>query len=919
MVPCSLLALLLLVAPTPAEDAAYDLRLAELELGGATLPAHGEALSWEVRPRIGPRWPYAAVDGGEAYVVHSAPAPGGAGLRLGDAHLVLRAPAGRDVHGTLFVPNADWSGMEPRPFTIPAARASAAAADELRRARAVHYASLASSSLPGAAWFRHRADETRAALPAGTSVPTHPWRAVSRETELEDTFALFSGGRAVSENLQLDRLLPAGAEDGESVALDEIEGIDVKEIDWAPLLGGTTTALDPLASLVPADQHALFFPSFGALVRLADEAAQAGAPALAVLSDSARDARTRERYERQLCLSLDAWARRLGELAVTSVAITGSDPYLRTGTDVAILFEARQPELLYAFVRARQDAARQAAPEAANIAGTVGAQAYEGVLSPSRRLSSFVAIVGGAVVVTNSEHQLARLAATASGAEPSLAARDEYRYFRTRYERDDPEETALLVLPDAAIRRWCGPRWRIATSRRTRAAAALAELQAAHVADLAAGIEARRSLETRPGFPVLGNLHLTPEGVLSEKYGTLDFQTPIAELELERASKAEADLYARWRDGYQRNWSNFFDPIAVRFTVADGEVGADLTVLPLILGTEYQDFVALGGDAALAPGSGDPHPEAVFHFALALDPDSEPVREAGSMLSVLEDFGAHPLAWMGGTLAVYFDRDPIWADLAASGNWEEVAENVQVDPNSLPVVLHVAVASPVKLAAFLTTLRTAIESTAPGLLAWDMLEHGTRKYVRITAKDVAEDMALYYATLPGALLVSLHEPTLQRAIDRLGGADEAARAAEGTEAAPLAAEPWLGKNVAVRIERDGLLLLQAVLDEEWSEEARLASWANLPILNEWKRLFPGRDPVAVHEELWGERLLCPAGGAYVWNETWHTMESTVCGHPGAPGSDVDLPAVLREVARLRGGLTFENGGLRAAARLHRNR
>ena len=36
------------------------------------------------------------------------------------------------------------------------------------------------------------------------------------------------------------------------------------------------------------------------------------------------------------------------------------------------------------------------------------------------------------------------------------------------------------MITDATIRRWCGPEWRIGASRRTRAAAAIAELQARH-------------------------------------------------------------------------------------------------------------------------------------------------------------------------------------------------------------------------------------------------------------------------------------------------------------------------------------------------------------------------------------------------------------------------------------------------------
>jgi Nif-specific regulatory protein len=57
----------------------------------------------------------------------------------------------------------------------------------------------------------------------------------------------------------------------------------------------------------------------------------------------------------------------------------------------------------------------------------------------------------------------------------------EYRFFRNQYRLGDPNETALAFLSDATIRRWCGPQWRIADSRRTRARAVLAELQASQL------------------------------------------------------------------------------------------------------------------------------------------------------------------------------------------------------------------------------------------------------------------------------------------------------------------------------------------------------------------------------------------------------------------------------------------------------
>ena len=65
-------------------------------------------------------------------------------------------------------------------------------------------------------------------------------------------------------------------------------------------------------------------------------------------------------------------------------------------------------------------------------------------------------------------YEIERLAAV----KESIASLDEYRFFRQRYKRGD--ETAFVIITDGAIRRWCGPKWRISMSRRLRAAAQLA-------------------------------------------------------------------------------------------------------------------------------------------------------------------------------------------------------------------------------------------------------------------------------------------------------------------------------------------------------------------------------------------------------------------------------------------------------------
>ena len=86
--------------------------------------------------------------------------------------------------------------------------------------------------------------------------------------------------------------------------------------------------LDPLARSLPADQHAVFFPSFSAAVTLADEMSRQATPFGRLILARSEDELVKDRYETQLCLPLSTVARVIGPKMVASIVLTGSDPSL---------------------------------------------------------------------------------------------------------------------------------------------------------------------------------------------------------------------------------------------------------------------------------------------------------------------------------------------------------------------------------------------------------------------------------------------------------------------------------------------------------------------------------------------------------------------------------------------------------------
>jgi hypothetical protein len=671
----------------------------------------------------------------------------------------------------------------------------------------------------------------------------------------------------------------------------------------------------------------LFFPSFQAMLGLMDEAKNKGIPVLRLLEPRSEDGRTQERYERQLCLSTDALSRLLGPALISGLAVTGSDPYLRTGSDVAVLFHAVDTAALQAAIGVRNAAATAANADVSAVSGTVLDVPYTGVVSPDRAICSYLAALGPVVVVTNSLGQLERLVRTAKGEIPAIGSLDEYTFFRDRYKLGEKDESALLIVTDATIRRWCGPRWRIADSRRSRVAAAMAELQAQQLDAFAAGQVTPGPVELKKPIPGVGDLRITPNGIASSVYGSLDFLTPIAEIPMEKVTPEEVAAYNWFRQGYQSNWSRYFDPIALRFAVRPDRIAVDVTVRPLILASQYQEFAQMTRGATLTADAGDPHEGTLFHCVASFDPNAETVRAHGNWaMQMTGTLSLNPLDAVGRWITVFVEDDPVWQELEEVVRTDEPGRGIESDfleknLQRLPVALEIPVADTLKITAVLAGLRAFIEQTAPGMLQWETVSYKEHSYVKISTTPTGSAMvggdpgvALYYIPTPQALVVSLNAPLLERAIDRIVARQKTA--ASGKEI-PATGKPWLGENVSVSAKKAALGIVQAHFHSDLDATLEWRAWGNIPILNEWRRRYSQTSPVDFHQRFWQTKLVCPGGGEYVWNEEFQTMESTVYGHPGKPRAGQRPVNLLSDVVRADLGLTFENDGVRAQAVLAR--
>ncbi|MBT3666157.1 MAG: hypothetical protein HN548_01660 [Opitutae bacterium] len=846
-----------------------------------------------------------------------------------DLVLCFRNPETK-IKGQLFL-HQKPDGWKPFPFTfekknfknlLPEQKSE----EEFLKYRTIRYKWLQELEVPGTAWYRHQAhkDSNRLAQirkEPKPNTPNHNNRAMirpTRNTGLENSMDLFSGGRAISENLQLNRELRLSTdEQNRTIPVSSVTGITIDEIPWKDWMKDEKPKLDSTASILPHDQHAIIFSSYSSMLKVMDEATLRGTPLLRLSEGRAESARSKEKYSQQLCLPVDELSRILGPKLISSVAITGSDPFLRTGTSLTLIFEAKQKEGLLAALAMRRMQAKEKFPHAKSVSGKITKSAnhkYEGIASPDRTIRSFVSSFNEFVVVTNSMEQLAHLARVFDQKNTSLASLEEYHFFRQRYPiTPDNKEDAFLMITDATIRRWCGPEWRIGASRRTRAAAVIAELQARH--------ESGSPLNAKE-FPELGKVSLNNGQVQSSKFGNLSFLKSVNELNIKKITPAEKKAYEFFRDRYQSHWSKYFDPISAQLSINDGKIEGDLSILPLIGGTDYRQMIQTVGDVKLKPESGDPHPETVVHWVSAIDMDSPRFKQASNFAAIMApSLGVGAFSWVGESFSLYLDKSPFFEGMQKAfrkNGMKGLEDFSEKNLGRIPLGMNVEVRNPFKLTAFLAGLRAWIEQTAPGMTIWSNHAHKGQGYVKIApgkgienslVKEGSAPIALYYVPSPELFTISLSEEIIQKAIERnILRRDENSSLTKGN---------WSGMSSAFQASKPIPSIFDLSMSQNTINGLQRKSWNNLHALNEWRIYLRKQSPLTYHQKVWQTDLLCPGGGEYTWNQEFKTYESSAFGHPGEPRLPENV-SVLGKWNQVDFGINFENDGLRVKAKLERS-
>ncbi len=843
--------------------------------------------------------------------------------------------AGRPLEGHLYC-GAEWELAEPAHhlrFTAPAA-ATGAADEKLRR----QFGDAVARELGGRAhlapFYAYATDALRARY-APTPIARDARRAPPRRLrgdELQRLMGTTTGMTSIQEAIQADRpLWIQTAKEKAILPIASLKGPPLAQHPFDAMLRALKRPAPPerLAAATPAEFWYARLDDLSVFFRIVDQLDAWATPAVNVLEGHGADHALAERALTQLGLERGPLARALGTQVVAELAVVGSDPYVREGTDLTVIFRVKQKTLFDAAL-----AGGLASHLRAHGGGAETKIDHQGTevrvqRSADGAVRQHRAQAGELEIVSNSLAATRRVLDAIGGRVARLADEPDLRYLLARDAGEHAD--GFVFLGDRFIAEVVGPRQKILESRRQ---LALAELLVPGYAALLFGwLEGRVPASTEEllggGWlkredlrhaPDNAEIAFTPAGGARSRWGTPAALEPLLDAPTPRfVTPSEKTAYEAFALGYQQYWRQYMDPIAVRFTfgragAATGQLTVDVRVLPLIDGTDYHKIEETVGRARLTT----PPVAAGLRAVLGVGADAELRREVAH-LAGSNPFGQRiALDWLGEWILFGVEDRP------------EIAHTLlAVEPRAVPQApaaarerapwsrqFEVALRTPVYLAIgvrnllgatlFLGAAKKLVGDAAPGIVSW--AEGAPYKGTRIVHVSVAPRSLdrsapgadLFYALGDEALLVTLHEDVLRHLIDERAGGKGTQPVDRQDGSTQLAVEWASGKGSPLQ-QVFGWLLEAATLEQMAESRARAEALL---------RGAPGAPLRATGLLYEGAAPLPADGGAYTLAHDG--VRDPARGSPALPrwptmpvaGSPVER--LLGAVARFRGEVAFDD-------------
>lgn len=782
---------------------------------------------------------------------------------------------------------------------------------------------------PSNTFYQYAVERTarRLGVEPGFSGSRGRWRDRWRTQLYETTTGLAS----IQESLQLDRLAGGGdVLEPPTIPIASIAALPTPSMPFEKMRNNRTPGIEPLAKLAPADWYYAHFPRVSSMRRVLDASDRWGGHLLSAYTINGRDNRVREKIERALLLQSSPQLDPVYELAVGDLAVVGSDPFLFEGSDVTVIFTVKN-ELLVAtnLEMQRRNAASGGAERVSIVHEEYRGWTIDGLQTGDRAISSFAAIGGGAAVVSTSLGALKSVIDVAAGAAPSLAASEDFQYYRAVRPYEEILEDGFLFLSDAFVRRVVGPRLKIGEARRVRCAVTLQMISYARVLFETEQHRAPVSIPELIGSKYLDREDLRcPDGgeysldggvPVCSVHNRLRALTPNIELRVDMVTQEEADAYHRFIDSYHSYWRRFIDPVGIRVRATD-RLELDAMVLPLVENSIYSSFLdATGPEPVSLARPQLPTAIATVDVKLpAFDLKGERQdRWVGAYLGTDDRklfgraLGNHASIQIGdgrprvttNTIGLFAQGPPFgleeWVLLAPLGT-----------SLSLPLAVEVPVKDKAALDECLADIRAYLAAQRMREEEWfsvdqyQAVQGGSRTVDVVSVRLFIFEWRLYYAVAGDRFILA----TERDFIDQLA-TGEPVGPGEGNLRLELIPSRW--KEVAPSMALS------------YAEQARRTCLANLSWLEALYNAFPKVQPydsAAQSLPLFGTTFVCPDGGRYIGRpggQVECTQHGSRLASRQGPRPQPGSPAayMIDSVRRIEATLSFLPDGISTTVRI----
>ena len=766
-----------LVVPLTGEDAGLDFDRLHVELGGG-----------------GP---------GDIAVLAT-------GMGASEARIVVRRKLGADrsdVTGALFAERWDDGarGWVRAPFK--AGELATAKEDKELKTRWVDAVSslLDDTWRAPHPWNRFASGRVRALLPDGLkdrSGADGGFDRRSPRTDLTQLMDTTTGVMSMQEALQHDRGLRLRGDGSErTVPISELQMPPLDAHPFAAMQAKlpdpNAGTIEPLAAAVPAEFWYARFDDIRLMLRVMDEADAWITPVVQISQSNPEDRNLAQRYQTQLGLRRTDLAKLFGHTVVGQVAITGSDPYLREGSDVTLIFSLKQQAIF------DQELGRHLEAYKAEVPGLVTTtRDYNGAtITTSRDPLGVVrqqrAQVGDLAIVSNSPRACERVLDALQGKTPRLGDEPDLKYMLAR---DPGAHAAFAFLSDKFIGAVVGPQQKVLAARRQQALAELltpgyaallygwlfGQAPASAQALTASGLLAADELKHADGAAIT----FEPGRGASSTWGSPSALTPIIDLpEVKLVSAVEKSAYENFSAGYQQYWKQFIDPVAIRLDVRDEGAGStaevDVRILPLISATDYSEIEQIVGATRVQVSAQSGGLLAVW----AVGKDARLRGQLDGIMRSITNKSDIGLGWLGDWVLLGLEDRAALVDMLSKfddkvqlanpkpkgGEFEDVDLWRRV--GKFPLYAAAEVNNPAMLVATLAAIKTTLNEVAAGWVDWgEVKKHRDLPIIRVgvskTApmlpnREIADAVALHYVMTGQAVVLALDVSTLEAAVDRM--------------------------------------------------------------------------------------------------------------------------------------------------------